>query len=590
VNDNRTSLLMRAGLGRGLSPDAASGEGGALDFRKLFDAAPGPYLILAPDLTIIGVNEAYLRATMTRREEIVGRGLFEVFPDNPDDPAATGVRNLGASLRRVLDYALPDTMAVQKYDIRRPDGSFEERYWSPINSPVFGDDGRILYIIHHVQDVTEYVRLHPAASQMSDEADALRARAERLEAEIFLRAQELQAANEQLRKANAELAASQARLMQKQRLEAIGELTGGVAHDFNNLLTAVIGNLDLLERSKLLRGRAGLFVEAAQRSALRGARLAEQLLAFGRRQTLRPEVVDINAVLRDAETFLRRASGEAVKLTLRLHPAPCPVSVDITQLESALLNLVLNARDAMPKGGEVIIETRIEDRCAEERSGAEWPTGRHVVLAVRDNGTGMSDETRARAFDPFFTTKEVGKGSGLGLSQVYGFVHQLGGRVALESALGKGTTVTIFLPQAAELPAAKQPSRIVADEPSDAAGETVLVVEDDDDVRLTVVANLAALGYHVLAAADGIEALGIIGGSKPIDLVFADVMMPRGISGVEVAKEAVRLRRGIKVLLTSGYAQDVLAAQGAGGQFPVFAKPYRQEQLAGEIRRVLRCG
>src|SRR5579883_2878739 len=216
-----------------------------LDYRRL-DAAPGPYLILAPDLTILGVNEAYLHATLTRRQEIVGRHLFTVFPDNPGDPAATGVRNLGASLRRVLEQGRPDTMAVQKYDIRRPDGTFEERYWSPINAPVLGDDGRVLYIIHHVQDVTEYVRLYPRGQGKPDETDALRIRAERLEAEIFARAQELQAANEQLRKANAELAASQSRLMQKHRLEAIGELTGGVAHDFNNLLTTILGNLDML--------------------------------------------------------------------------------------------------------------------------------------------------------------------------------------------------------------------------------------------------------------------------------------------------------------------------------------------------------
>src|SRR6185437_8604806 len=211
-----------------------------------------------------------------RREDIVGRALFEVFPDNPADTGATGVRNLSASLQRVLSLRQPDTMAVQKYDIRRPDGSFEERYWSPLNSPVFDKTGKIKFIIHHVQDVTEYVlaRKNPAASE---ETNALRDKAERLEMEVYLRAQELQTANERLRKANEEIAASQAKLMQRQRLEAIGQLTGGVAHDFNNLLTAILGNLDVMERSFDSGDPHQPFIHAAQRAATRGARLTQQL-------------------------------------------------------------------------------------------------------------------------------------------------------------------------------------------------------------------------------------------------------------------------------------------------------------------------
>lgn len=563
------------------------------DYRRLFDAAPAPYLVLAPDLTIIGVNEAYLRATLTRREEIVGRGLFDVFPDNPNDPAATGVRNLTASLQRVAALKEPDIMAVQKYDIRRLDGTFEERYWSPVNSPVFGEDGRMLYIIHHVQDVTDYVRLHPGRAA-SVEAEALRSRAERLEAEIFVRAQALQAANEQLRRASEELAISHARLMQKQRLEAIGQLTGGVAHDFNNLLTAVLGNLDLLlERKEHVSPRGQLLVEAAQSAALRGARLTGQLLAFGRRQTLRPSIVNLNALLQDFEPLLKRAIGEANKLTLRLDPTACAAYVDPAQLEAALLNLVLNARDAMPDGGSIEIDARSQEYPPEDGARAEgWSGDREIAIAVKDTGTGMSPEVRARAFEPFFTTKDIGKGSGLGLSQVHGFVHQSGGRISIVSAPGEGTTVALYLPQAkagATAPAAK-PVNSVANGVTPALGETVLVVEDDDHVRRTATTALAALGYAVLSASTGAEALALLAGPRRIDLVFADVVMPHGISGVEVAKEALRLRKGIKVLLTSGYAQDVLASQGADGAFRVFAKPYRQHELAGEIHRALRCG
>ncbi len=557
-------------------------------YRKLFDAAPGPYLILAPDLTIVGVNEAYLRATLTRREEIVGRGIFDVFPDNPDDPAATGVQNLGASLRRVLAHQRPDTMAVQKYDIRRPDGTFEERYWSPINCPVFGDDGEIILIIHHVQDVTEYVRHRGSEQARESENEALRHRAEHLEAEIFLRAQELQAANEQLRKASEEIAASQAKLMQRQRMEAVGQLTGGVAHDFNNLLTAVLGNLDLLEKRPQLDDSSRHIVQAATRAALRGARLTQQLLAFGRRQTLHVETLSINALLQGFQVFLQRALGEAIELTMHLDPSPCICAVDVPQFEAALLNLALNARDAMPNGGSLRIATRCEEHRSDDHSnGEDWKPGRYVAIAVEDTGCGMPKEVRARAFEPFFTTKDVNKGSGLGLSQVYGFVRQMDGQVTIDSSEGRGTTVTIYLPEARQKPVLKPAPASEAGAATAEIDETILVVEDDDDVRRTVVATLASLGYRILTAANGIEALNILGGSQRIDLVFADVVMPQGISGVEVAKEAARLRKGTKVLLTSGYAQDVLAAHGASDNFAVFAKPFRQQDLASEVRRIL---
>ncbi len=423
-----------------------------------------------------------------------------------------------------------------------------------------------------------------------DEADALRTRAEYLEAEIFARAQELQTANARLREANEELAASQNKLMQKHRLEAIGQLTGGVAHDFNNLLTTVLGNLDLLQRTEPLSERGAMFVKAAERSALRGARLTQQLLSFGRRQVLHSEVCSINTVLREIEGLLRRALGEAIELGMRLDASLCDVLIDQTQFESALLNLILNARDAMPQGGRVVVETRVEDYAPEGGLDADYQhPGRYAVIAVRDTGLGMPAEVRARAFEPFFTTKGAGKGSGLGLSQVHGLVHQLGGHVMLDSAPGQGTTVTIYLPEAKDLPATQKAVKSVPTDTGGTTGETVLVVEDDEEVRRTVVTVLASLGYHVLAASDGAEALGIIGGAKPIDLIFVDVVMPRGISCVEVAKEARRARPRIKVILTSGYAQEVLASHGAHEQFPFFAKPYKQKQLASEIRRVLRC-
>src|SRR6185437_4787384 len=326
------------------------------DFRRLFYSVPSPYLVLAPDLTIVEANDSYLRATMTVRESIIGRHLFEVFPGKPGEPGATGVRNLNASLQRVLAERRPDAMAVQRYDIRRPDGSFEERHWSPLNVPTFDETGRLAFIIHHVEDVTEYVRLQRAGVAQTREVAALRHRAEFLQAEIFARAQELQRANEELREANAKLAASQARLMRTQRLEAVGQLTGGVAHDFNNLLTAILGSLGMLETAGVLaQPGAQRLLDVAKRAATRGARLISHLLAFSGKQMVRPETVDINTLIRDFHELLKRAVTEKIEVVLDLDPSLRSALIDPAQFQSALLNLAVNARDAMPAGGRLTI-------------------------------------------------------------------------------------------------------------------------------------------------------------------------------------------------------------------------------------------
>jgi CheY-like chemotaxis protein len=390
-------------------------------------------------------------------------------------------------------------------------------------------------------------------------------------------------------------------LRQAQKMEAVGQLTGGVAHDFNNLLTAVIVCLDMFDHGVQLNGQQRDLLRAAQRSAARGARLTRQLLAFGRRQTLQPQTVDINQLLKDFDPLLHRAVGETVELTVRADPEIWPCSVDHSQLEAALLNLALNARDAMPGGGTLTIETRRrERRLGEVRAGDDWKAGDYVAIAVTDTGVGMSAYVRERAFEPFFTTKGVGKGSGLGLSQVYGFVKQMGGHVTIDSADGKGTTVTLYVPRAtaaavaeietASVTAAAAKPNVAATPAAASIGETVLVVEDDDDVRGSVIATLGGLGYQVLTASNGSEAIGILRTDRRIDLLFTDVVMPLGINGVEVAKEARRLRHGIKVLLTSGYTPEILAQQGANGNFPVFTKPYRQQDLEQEVRRIMRAG
>jgi len=559
------------------------------DFRRLFYSVPSPYLVLAPDLTIVEANDSYLRATMTVRESIIGRHLFEVFPGKPGEPGATGVRNLNASLQRVLAERRPDAMAVQRYDIRRPDGSFEERHWSPLNVPTFDETGRLAFIIHHVEDVTEYVRLQRAGIAQTREVAALRHRAEFLQTEIFARAQELQRANEELRDANAKLAASQARLMRTQRLEAVGQLTGGVAHDFNNLLTAILGSLGMLETAGVLaQPGAQRLLDVAERAATRGARLISHLLAFSGKQMVRPETVDINTLIRDFHELLKRAVTEKIEVVLDLDPSLRSALIDPAQFQSALLNLAVNARDAMPAGGRLTITTRPTDRTQTPSNGDDWAPGQYSAIVVSDTGTGMLPEIRDRAFEPFFTTKDVGEGSGLGLSQVYGFAKQAGGHAEIDTAPGAGTSVTIYLPKAAaSVQAAGEVERTAALPETAQQGQTVLIVEDDHDVRQTTIETFAMLGYSVLAAADGREAVATLAGNQRIDLLFADIVMPHGVSGVEVAKEAARLRKDIKILLTSGYPQEALTAKGADGvRYPVLSKPYRYQDLVREVERI----
>jgi signal transduction histidine kinase/ActR/RegA family two-component response regulator len=553
----------------------------------LFESAPGLYLVLNPELIIVAASDAYLRATMTRRDAIVGRGLFEAFPDNPGDPTATGVRNLRASLERVLRSGQPDAMAVQKYDIPLPQGGgFAERHWSPVNSPVRAADGTIAYIIHRVEDVTEFLQGQHGGDEQQRVTAELLSRTEQLGAEIYRRAQQLQEANDQLRTANEKLATSQAALYQAQKMEAVGQLTGGVAHDFNNLLTVIIGNIDFLDSAAGDNPRLRKLTATIRRSAERGARLTTQLLAFSRRQPLRPETSNLNALIIDFDVLIRRAVGEAVAVRSNLHPGLWPCNIDPAQFEASMLNLIVNARDAMPTGGTLNIATENVVLALDYPAIADdVPPGPYVKVTIADSGTGMPPEILEHAFEPFYTTKEVGKGSGLGLSQLYGFVRQSGGTVKIASQVGSGTTVTIYLPKATRAAPQVEP---VKPQVKLKGSETVLVVEDDPDVLDIAVATLSDLGYRILVAYDGVEAMSILERDEPIDLLFTDVVMPYGISGIQLARQARKLRQDIKVLLTSGYTMQTLSAEyGAEKEFLIISKPYRQAELAEHVRRAL---
>jgi signal transduction histidine kinase len=553
------------------------------DYRALFESAPGLYLVLNPDLVIVAASDAYLHATKTSRDGIVGRGIFEAFPGNP---AGAGMPNLRASLNRVLRSGQPDAMAVQRYDMARPDGSgFDERHWSPVNLPVLAADGTVLYIIHRVEDVTEFLQRAPAGDEQRVTEELL-TRTGQLGAEIYRRAQQLQEANDRLRLANEKLASSQAALYQAQKMEAVGQLTGGVAHDFNNLLTVIIGNLDFLDNEAAANPRLRRLTATIRRSAERGARLTTQLLAFSRRQPLRPETCNLNTLIIDFDVLIKRAVGETVAVRSDLHPGLWPCSIDPAQFEAGMLNLIVNARDAMPTGGTLSITTRNVVIAADDPAFVDdVAPGQYVMVTVADTGVGMNPETLERAFEPFYTTKEVGKGSGLGLSQLYGFVRQSGGTARIASTVAGGTTVTVYLPKAVRETAQPEP----ASPPTKPKGsETVLVVEDDPDVLDIAVETLSDLGYRILVAYDGVEAMAILERDEPIDLLFTDIVMPYGINGIQLARQARKLRQDIKVLLTSGYTMQTLSAEyGAEKEFTIIGKPYRQAELAEHVRRAL---
>jgi signal transduction histidine kinase/CheY-like chemotaxis protein len=554
------------------------------DFRTLFEGAPGLYLVLEPDFRIVAVSEAYLQATMTERAAILGRGLFEVFPDNPDDPAADGVRNLKASLYRVLQFKRPDTMAVQKYDIRKPEaegGGFEERYWSPRNTPVLGRDGHLAYIIHRVEDVTEFMRLKQQGLERDRLTEELRDRTKQMEVEVFLRAREVEEANKRLE--------DEQRLRQVQKMEAVGHLTGGIAHDFNNILTVIIGMAEVLSEELAGDPVHASSIRMIADAAARGAEVTKQLLAFSRQQPLQPSETDINTLVEDTAKLLRPTLGEHIEMHLALEKDSWFALVDPNHLATALLNLAVNARDAMADGGKLTLETGnvyLDETYAS--TNHEVRPGHYVMLAVSDTGSGIPAEIRDKVFEPFFTTKETGKGTGLGLSMVYGFVKQSNGHIKIYSEEGHGTSIKLYLPRATE--SASRPEPPASNEAS-GGSETILVVEDDPFVRNYVNTQLVLLGYRTLLAANGPEALAEIEKGIMFDLLLTDMIMPGGMNGRQLA-DAVRSRRpAVRVLFTSGYTEDAIIHHGRlDPGVLLLPKPYRRSDLARMIRLALERG
>jgi PAS domain S-box-containing protein len=805
---------------------ATLGSGTLPDFRALFEGSPNLYLVLDPNLVIVAVNDAYCAATMTLREQIVFRHLFDVFPDNPDDANADGVSNLRASLMRALRNRRPDLMPTQKYDIPRPDGTFEERHWSPLNSPVLGQHGEVLWIIHRVEDVTEQVRSRakesdaqniiaqltatnaelarrnrenaelqrdlvlkseeiqststflnliveniPAMVAVKDAADLrfvlLNRHGEELtgisreeslgkndydffsteQADFFARLDRETLASGELKvipeeridtrhkgvrtlrthklpvpdehgrpkyllamseditdRINAERAlrysealssglmraspdaimavdasgriilasdrfrsmfgyepealigqpanilippdqhqeqqdrarkalesgtgtvedlvglrrdgttfpveaslsgyrsdrgplvvislrdisdrkAVEVQLRQAQKMEAIGNLTGGLAHDFNNLLSVVIGNLDLLREDLSSQPAADALAHEALESALRGAELTKRLLAFARRQPLQPRTIDVNDLVAGISKLLSRTMGDNIQIRLQPGYDVAPVTVDPAQLENCLVNLVANARDAMPRGGELTIST--DNRNLDEDYVSLHPglaAGEYTLIEVADTGSGMPPEVMEKIFEPFFTTKREGKGTGLGLAMVFGFMKQSGGHINVYSEQGVGTTFRLYLPHA---DAAVETTSATLETLNLGGPETILAVEDNPRLRALVVKQLTAMGYRCFEAETGPEALAVLE-RETVDLLFTDVIMPGGMSGYELGREAKTRWPDIKVLLTSGFPEEHI---NGNGQPPwnmrLLTKPYRKEDLARTLREVL---
>ena len=431
-----------------------------------------------------------------------------------------------------------------------------------------------------MREVAERVRV--ATERTRAEADSRRQAAElarlnaTLEAEVVKRTGELMVAEEQLR--------------QSQKMEAVGQLTGGIAHDFNNLLTGITGSLELLS-TRIAQGRLkdiDRYALAAQGAAKRAAALTHRLLAFSRRQTLDPKPVDPNRLVAGIEELVRRTVGPSVQVDVVAAGGLWPILVDANQLENALLNLCINARDAMPEGGRLTIETGnrwLDSRAAKER---DLPPGQYVSVCVSDTGAGMTPEVVAKAFDPFFTTKPLGQGTGLGLSMIYGFVRQSGGQVRIYSEPGQGAMVCLYLPRhLGEAEQAEAPAEL-SEAPRAGAGETVLVVDDEPTVRMLVTEVLEELGYAALEAVDGPSGLKLLQSDVRVDLLVTDVGLPGGMNGRQMADTARLGRPGLKVLFITGYAENAVVGNGhLDPGMHVMTKPFAMEALAMRIRDLI---
>jgi signal transduction histidine kinase/CheY-like chemotaxis protein len=415
--------------------------------------------------------------------------------------------------------------------------------------------------------------------------------AERLEALVAERTQELERANEDLKSQMTERERVEASLRQSQKMEAVGQLTGGLAHDFNNLLTGISGSLELT-RARLSQGKADSvdrYITTAQEAVKRAAALTHRLLAFSRRQALEPKPTNVNRLVTGMEELIRRTVGPSIHVEVVGAGGLWSTLVDSNQLENALLNLCLNARDAMPQGGRLTIETANRWLDARGARDLDIAPGQYISLCVTDTGTGMEADVAAHAFDPFFTTKPLGQGTGLGLSMIYGFARQSGGQIRIYSEVGKGTTMCLYLPRHYDDPSFNDAADFPEASESLGDGEIVLVIDDEPSIRMLITDVLSDTGYSVLEASDGPAGLRVLQSAARIDLLITDVGLPGGMNGRQVADAARTLRPDLKVLFITGYAENALMGNGHLEKgMHVLAKPFEVERLAIKIRELVK--
>jgi signal transduction histidine kinase/ActR/RegA family two-component response regulator len=538
--------------------------------RLMFEQAPGFIAMLSgPEHRFTMVNEAY--RTLVAGRDVVGRTVAVALPE------VVGQGFVGL-LDQVYVSGEPHIGRGAPVNLQHgPDGVLAERYLDFIYQPIVAD-GATTGIFIQGHDVTE----------QHETEKAIRAEvAERLRAEEALRVLN----NTLEQRVHDEVSARskvEEQLRQVQKMEAVGQLTGGIAHDFNNMLAVIMGGLNLLQR-KLARGETDVerFVEGAIDGAQRAATLTQRLLAFSRQQPLSPEPLIINKLVAGMSELLDRTLGEQIKVETVLAAGLWQVMADPAQLENAILNLAVNARDAMPDGGRLTIETMnafVDDAYAQEYA---IEAGQYVLIAVADTGAGMAPEVIAKAFDPFFTTKGAGKGTGLGLSQVYGFVRQSGGHVKIYSELGVGTSVKIYLPRLYGEAAATEQAKRLATIHRGLRSEIILVVEDEERVRALSVEALKELGYGVVEASGPSHALRMLDEGQQVTLLFTDVVMP-DMSGRQLADHALGKRPNLKVLYTTGYTRNAIVHNGMlDPGTNLLTKPFSIEELAAKVRKIL---
>ena len=539
--------------------------------EELYESAPCGYLSTLPDGTIVRANHTFLTWVGMERQDVIGHRCFQ-------DLLTVGGR------------------------------IFYDTHWAPllqmqgfVNEIAFDlicADGRQLPVLANTvqkldaagRPMVHRITLFNATDRRTYERELLTARRKAEQA-----TEELRRLNETLEERVAQEVAERMKaeedLRQAQKMEAVGQLTGGIAHDFNNLLTIILGNIELLQR-RIPEGNERLqrAAEHAMDATRRAATLTQRLLAFSRRQPLDPKPIDTNKLVAGMSELLRRTLGETVVLETILAGGLWRAQADPNQLENAIVNLAVNARDAMPNGGKLILETANArlDEAYVQALPESVPAGQYVLVVVSDTGIGMDKTTMSRVFEPFFTTKETGKGTGLGLSQVYGFVRQSNGHIRIYSEPGEGTTIKIYLPRL--IGSDEEPVERPAQNPAMAAGsgETILVVEDEPALRAYTLEALRDLGYRVLEAADGKDALAVVKQHPEIDLLFTDIVLTGGMNGRALAEEVAKHRPGLPVLYTTGYTANAIVHHGhLDPGVNMIGKPFTYADLADKVRHVL---